>query len=187
MQERDNVLRILKETLEALKRENVLKLRDLSGQTVHTSSITQDPDNIAVAVVIYSLSKIIEQQGYRQKPGWDKFYNNAIMQLEHSVDALKKGDDIHLSRHLESINKRISGMSSKFKAYIQDVFAKASINKASKIYEHGISMGKTASLLGVSQYELANYAGTKDISDAPLGNTLSVKDRIKLAMGMFEK
>ena len=78
-------------------------------------------------------------------------------------------------------------MSSKFKAYVQDVFAKASINKASKIYEHGISMGKTASLLGVSQYELANYAGTKDISDAPLGNTLNVKDRIKLAMGMFEK
>lgn len=186
MQERDNILRILKETLDAVKRQNVLKLKGLSDQTIHTASIAQDPDNIAVAVMVYSLSKIIERDSYRARPGWDKFYNNAIMQLEHAIEALKNKDDAHLRKHLESVNKKIGGISGKLKGYIQDVFRKASVNKASKIYEHGISMGQTASLLGISQYELANYTGTRDISDFPLGKTLSVKDRIKLAMGMFE-
>ena len=186
MQEKENVIRILRETLDAMKMENIIRLKDLSDQTIHTASVAQDPDNIAVAIIVYGLSKILERQGYRQRPGWDKFYKNAILQLEHSIDALKKNDDTHLREHLENINKKIGGISGKLKGYIQDVFGKASINKASKIYEHGISMEQTAKLLGVSQYDLANYAGTRYISDFPLSRTVSVKDRIKLAMRMFE-
>ena len=60
IEERDNVLRILKETKRALERGDASKLRLLSDQTINTASRTQDPDNIAVAVIVYSLSKIIE-------------------------------------------------------------------------------------------------------------------------------
>jgi hypothetical protein len=80
--------------------------------------------------------------------------------------------------------KNISG---KLNEYIRDVFRKASINKASRIYEHGISMEKTAKLLGITMYELASYAGQrKEISEAPLGKTLGVKERIKLSEEMFK-
>ena len=70
--------------------------------------------------------------------------------------------------------------------YIEDVFKKAQINKASKIYEHGISLEKTAKLLGVSMFDLASYTG-QAIADTSEGNTISVKTRIKNAMEMFEK
>ena len=60
------------------------------------------------------------------------------------------------------------------------------INKASKIYEHGISMEQTAKLLGISMYDIASYAGQKGISDIPIGKTISVRDRIKLAMDFFK-
>ena len=47
-------------------------------------------------------------------------------------------------------------------------------------------MEKTATLLGITLFELASYAGQKpEISDAPLSKTLDVKSRIKIAMDMF--
>jgi len=108
------------------------------------------------------------------------------MGIEQSIDALKKDDEIHLREHIQDIRKKIDGLSGNLKRYIQDVFRKASINKASKIYEHGISMEKTARLLGISIWELASYAGQKDIANEDFGKTINTKQRIKLALEMFE-
>jgi hypothetical protein len=186
MQEKDNVLRILEETKDAIAKEDVGKLKELSDQTIHTASISQDPDNVAIAVIVYSISKIIERSSYKSQVGWDKFYKGLIMGINNSIDALNKDDDTHLSNHIEGIRKKIDGLSGNLKKYIQDVFLKASINKASKIYEHGISMEKTAKLLGISLWELAGYAGQKDMDGQDFGRTLNAKQRIKLAMEMFE-
>lgn len=186
MQEEANILRILKGTLKAVKREDLIELKNLSNMTIHSASISQDPDNIAVAVIVYSLSKIIERPHYRQQKGWERFYNAFIMGIEHSIEAIEKKDEKHLSKHLQDIRKKINGLSGNLKRYIQDVFNKASINKASKIYEHGISMEKTAKLLGINMWDLANYTGQRNITDYNLSRTMSVKDRIKLAMRFFE-
>lgn len=186
MQEKENVLRILQETLRAIKEDNNIKLKLLSNQTIHTASITQDPDNIVIAVIVYSLSKIIERkESYGVKPGWYRFYQGIEMGFENSINAIKKGDEEHLKAHIESLRKKIEGVSGKLKKYIQDVFNKARINKASRIYEHGISMEKTAKLLGITIWDLASYAGQTGISDVVLGQTMNTKSRIKLAMEMF--
>ena len=47
-------------------------------------------------------------------------------------------------------------------------------------------MEKTAKLLGISIWELAEYAGQTGISDVNLSITMPIKKRIKLAMEMFE-
>ena len=83
------------------------------------------------------------------------------------------------------VRQAINKLSGKLKIFIKDVFRRATINKASRIYEHGISMEKTASLLGITMFELAEYAGQTGIPDVPENKTLSVKTRIKLAMEMF--
>ena len=77
MKEEDNVLRILKETRVAIEKNDSFNLKNLSNRTVNTSSLTQDSDNIAVAVIVYSLSKIIERQDYRQLSGWNVFYKRS--------------------------------------------------------------------------------------------------------------
>ena len=58
MEERDNILRIFQETKDALERGDATTIRNLSNQTNNTAAITNDPDNIAAAVIVYSLSKI---------------------------------------------------------------------------------------------------------------------------------
>jgi hypothetical protein len=185
MKERGHVLKILKETKRALSKGDSVKLRELSNQTVHCSSIDQDPGNVAVAVIVYALSKIIERKSYQKYPGWEEFYKTNLDLIDKTISALAKNDDAKARDYLTLMRKAIGKLSGKLKIYIQDVFRRASINKASRIYEHGISLERTASLLGVTMFELAEYAGKTGISDIPLAKTKRVKERINTAMEMF--
>lgn len=186
MKEKENILMILKETKRALTIGDVVKLKEMSNRTVHTASIEQDGISLLVAVIVYSLSKVVERKDYQKHPGWRQFYKLIIDSIDKSIVAVSNEDEKKLIEYLELIRKAIRKLSGKLKIYIQDVFRKASINKASRIYEHGISMERTASLLGITMFELSEYAGKTGIADVPLAKTLGVKTRIKLAEGMFE-
>lgn len=186
MQEKENVLRILEETKLALKNNDAFKLKELSNQTIHTASMTQDSDNIAVAVIVYSLSKIVERIEYQNLQGWGNFYKIILSSVDNSINAIKSKNDKKLTESLTLIRNTIAKLSGKLKFYIQDVFRKAEINKASKIYEHGISMEKTANLLGITMFELASYAGQKQEMGVPSEQTIGVKSRIKIAEDMFK-
>lgn len=186
MQESDNVLRILKETRIAIEKNDSFKLKNLSNQTINTSSLTQDLDNIAVAVIVYSLSKIVERQDYRNLPGWNTFYKKILLFLEKSIKDIENKDYKKFREDFRNIRGSIDNLSGKLKKYIKEVLRNAEINKASRIYEHGISMEQTAKLLGITLYELAEYVGKTGISDVPENYTRDTKSRIKLAMEMFE-
>lgn len=186
MQEPKHILKVLKETKEAIKKEDVIKLKELSNQTIHSASIHQDVNNIMMAVIIYSLSKIIERTHYKEYPGWVKFFNSFTKHLNHAILALKENKEEKFRQELKNIIKEVSSLTGNFKKHIQNVFRKASINKASRIYEHGISMETTAKLLGISIWELAEYSGRTRISDVNLSITMSIKDRIKLVTNIFK-
>ena len=184
MQEIGNILRIFQETKKAVERGDSIQIKLLSNQTNNTASLTGDPDNIAVAVIVYSLSKIIERENYKTLPGWKNFYNLYLKSIDEIILALKKNDETKARKYLESIRIGIEKISGRLKEYIQDVFRNASINKASKLYEHGISMERTSKLLGVTMFELASYAGQRT-DDFPKTTTLDVRQRIKIAEEMF--
>lgn len=184
MQEKDNILRIFRETKKAINNGDYSKIRELSNQTINVASHTQDPDNIAVAVIVYSIGKIFERTDYQRYPGWKKYYQTTKDLLDSTIKSIEKNDENLTRQNLNQIRESINKLSGKLKEYIQDVFRKASINKAAKIYEHGISMETTAKLLGISLWELAGYAGSKEI-ETP-ATIIDEKSRIKLAMGIFE-
>ena len=185
MEERGHILNVLEETKAALKRDDYLKIKNLSNRVLHVSSIEQDPDIISVAVVLYSLSKLIERENYQTYKNWPKFYKNYIEGLNRLTDSLKRNDINKFRKDMDFIRNIIQRLSGNLKIYISDVFRKARINKASRIYEHGISMEKTAKILGISIWELAEYAGQSGIADVNLSVTLPVKERIKIAEEIF--
>lgn len=187
MQEKENIIRILKESKIAIKNENVVLLKELSNQTVHTASIYQDSDNVAVAVIVYSLSKLMERKHYHQYKNWPQFFRCYVSCINNAILFLKKEDIGGFREQIRRIRKSINKLSGNLKKYIKDVFRKASINKASRIYEHGISMETTSKLLGISIWELAEYAGETGISDVNLSVTMPIRDRIKLAENFFEE
>lgn len=184
MEEKENILNVLKQTKDAIKNSNVVKLNELSNQTIHTASIYKDTDNISVAVIVYVLAKIIEEQG--QSKECMQFCQNAAVFIDNAVKALSKDDLKEFKDSLEQIIKSVNKFSPNFKNHVKDVFRAAKIDKATKIYEHGISMEQTARMLGVTMFELAGQVGERQISDVPESKTANVGARIKMAMEMFE-
>jgi len=185
VQERDNVLYILSTARKAMKKMNLTLLKELSDHTIHSASIYQDVDSITVAVLIYALSKIFERSKYTTYADWQSFSKTCIENLAKAEHDLKENKIEEFRKDLLNIRQAVDKLSGHLKTYIEDVFRKAMIKKASRIYEHGISLKQTAELLGISTWELAEYTGETGISDVDLSITADRKKRIKRALDIF--
>lgn len=185
VQERDNVLYILSTARKAMKKMNLTLLKELSDHTIHSASIYQDTDSITVAVLIYALSKIFERSKYTNYADWPSFSKTCIENLTKAEHDLKGNKIEEFRKDLLNIRQAVDKLSGHLKTYVEDVFRKAMIKKASRIYEHGISLKQTAELLGISTWELAEYTGETGISDVDLSITADIKKRIKRALDIF--
>jgi len=94
------------------------------------------------------------------------------------VPIARNGGDVINAR------KAIVSASPNLKNYIEEILKKSSINRANKLYEHGISLGQTAKLLGLTQWEISEYAGQSK-TDEYVSSLLSAKQRAKMAMEFF--
>ena len=187
MEEKRHILKVLKKTYSALVKKDNLKIKNLSDKVIHNASITQDTDVVYVAVIIYSLSKLLEREQYKSYKNWENFYKKYVDCIGHLIQALENDDEAEFHKHIDELTDNINGLSGQLRIYIKDVFQKAKINKASRIYEHGVSMEKVAKILGISVWELAEYVGQTHVADVNLAVTMPIRKRIELVEEVFTK
>jgi hypothetical protein len=185
MKEVDNVRRIFEETRVALDKHDAYEIKRLSNQTIHTAATSQDPDNIIVAVLVYSIAKLVERDNYQSMEGWKEFYERLVVELDSAVKHLVENDLDKFRSSLGKIRNSINRIDSKLRVYIQDIFRKAEINKAFKLYEHGLSSQQTADLLGITLWDMSTYIGQSSVSEANIARSLDVKKRVKYAEDIF--
>ncbi len=183
---RSNLLGILKEVKQSIKVLDIINLRELSNHTLHDASILQEENSIQAAVIVYSLSKIFERENYQNYKSWKHFYKNLMLYLENAIKSLERNDEINYKRYTKSLIYFIDKLEYKLRHYIVEVMEKARIHKASRIHEHGISVGRTSELLGISQYELMEYLGKTGISDINLSISMDIKKRIEFTRSLFK-
>ena len=185
MQEHQHVIQVLQQAKIAAMEEDIVALKKLSDQTIHATTIHQDTDNVLVAIIVYSLSKLLERKHNFSNKDFDKYFKYYLKTLDFSKTCIRKDDcDAFRDRVKDMMN--VPGLSRELKSSIKDVFHKARINKASKVYEHGVSMAATAKLLGISLWELAEYVGSGNTAEYKENKTSSVSERIKTAMEIFQ-
>ena len=182
-----NIIRVLDKAVNAIKDEDIKQLKDISNETIHDAAVYQDEYSIAVAVLIYSLSKIYEREAnYGKSKGWKIFCFDCFRGLDAAKERLGaddiKGFEIVLKQYTSTLEK----IDKKLKIHIQDIFRKTKINKASRLYEHGISMGRTAELLGITKFEVMDYVGKTHIADVKENFTIDPVNRIKFTRGLFK-
>ena len=185
--EKDNLLNIISSVIKAIDEKDIFTIKEMSNRTVHSASIFQDPNSISIAVIVYSLAKIYEREKYSKYKDWKNFEKLVLVNLKDAFSNINANRTEEFSQNLKLILDSIKKLSGHLKRYIEDVFRKARINKASRLYEHGISVEQTAKLLGITVFELAEYAGKTGIADVDLSITMPEKDRIKIAIDFFEK
>jgi hypothetical protein len=181
-----NLLDILTRTRKAINEDDPFELSKLSNKTIHSASVYQDSENIAVAVFVYSMSKIISREHYKEQKDWPEFISAFMAELDKAIENLKINNLFRFRENIANIQKSIDSLSGHLRDYIKDIFLRASINKASRIYEHGISMSQTAHVLGIMPWELAEYSGRTGISDVNLSITQNIRTRLKKAFEILE-
>jgi hypothetical protein len=186
MKDTETVLEVLEKTLRNIEQDNVYEIRGLSNKMIESAAVSQDPDNIIIAVLIYSLGKVLERDNYRNIPGWDEFYQSTIKNLKSGIRCLKNEKAESCRNFMGRIRSNINKIEGSLSGYIREVFRKAEINKAFKLYEHGLSSEQTAQMLGVSLWDLASFIGQSNISEARASITMPIKQRIKLAEEFFK-
>ena len=180
------VVEVLKASYNAVREDDVKAIRDESNNLIQSASLYQDESVIAVSVILYGLSKIYERSDYRGYPEWEEFHENVLLCLKQAYLHLINNEDAKYNSALGKLLSSIDKLGSKLKKYIKDVMDKAHISKASRFYEHGVSVGRTAKLLGVSSWDLMDYVGGTGIADVEENITQNVFKRIKFTRGLFK-
>lgn len=176
---KEDIQNVLKKVIEAVKKEDYSTLTELSNHTIHDASIFQEDDPLTLAVIVYALSKIIHRSIETNKPRPE-----VLPSLEKALKALENDDDNEYRAIIKNILREIGQYDTQLKLYIQEVIQQARIKKASKIYEHGISIARTAELLGLSQWELQNYIG-KTMIEVPHDGP-KVTERLRKARELLQ-
>ncbi|MGM5481952.1 MAG: hypothetical protein ACQESF_00675 [Nanobdellota archaeon] len=171
-----DILDILDKTVKALENHQTGKIRELSNHTIHNSSIYQDKDAINIAVVIYALSKLIEKH---------HDYLDIISKLKQAKEMLEKNDIKGYEDGLAGTVDIIYTFDKKINFYTKHIINRAGIKKGSRIYEHGISLARTAEILNISQWELAKYLGQTNIPDMQGNFGTTVDERLKYTRELF--
>jgi len=181
-----HISHVLQESMQATTRKDAPKLKDLSDHTIHSSCHYQDVGSITIAVMLYTLSKIIERGDYKKITNWLSLVKKFNNELELARKLILQQQVNKYQSHIKKARQILESQSIQIKPYIQSVLKKAAINKGFKLYQHGLSMEQTAKLLGISQWELSGYIGHKQHHfETKQDQTISVKKRAQLAMEFF--
>lgn len=172
-----DIIAIIDDAKVLIKEGKSFGLKELSDHTIHNASIFQDEHSVTIAVIIYSLSKII--------PGHSKKTGKFLELLDKAKKAMVIEDIGTYKSATGSMMELISRLDNRFGKFVDDVISQAQIRKASKIYEHGISLGQTASMLGTSQWELMEYVGANRGTDSPYDRPDAIA-KVKYARRLFE-
>lgn len=175
-----DILSIISKTIEILntkEEKDIIELKELSNHTIHNASIFQDEDSVSIAILIYSLSKVIERK-------FGELDFKPILNLLNSAsNCLKKDCADGYRKTIKNLFSLISRIDSKLKLYIEEVIKQAQVKKGSQIYRHGISIERAAEILGISQWELMNYIGHTKITDAE--TKADIKSRLSFTRRLF--
>jgi hypothetical protein len=176
---RQDILAVLDKAVIAIRAGNVAELNILSNQTIHNASIFQDEDSISVAILVYSLSKVVYRFAERHES-----INGLSGKLQGAAARLRKGDIDGFRDDLHHLFEVVSSMDRKLRLYIEEVIARAKVKKGSKLYEHGLSIARTAEILGISQWELQSYIGKTALAEDGHGPA-DVRSKLEFTRSLF--
>lgn len=173
-----DILSVLRKTINCIQSNNISAIVMISDQVIHDASIFQDDYSTSVAVIIYAISQIVDKTD-EINPRILKLLTEASAALEHDNEGL-------FAKNLRKMINVIEHEDSKLKNYFKQVISSAKINKSAKLYDHGISIGRVAEILGRSQWELVSYLGRTTLPDT-YGFRENMPKRLNFARKLFVK
>ncbi len=182
---KEDIISALDEAYKAFVKFDIPKLSRVSNFTIHNAGIFQDHDSVTFAVLIYSLAKVCTRERESEYLGWKQFKGQVEFFLAEAKHALERGNHDDYSKVIRRMFQLIGHLDRKLTKYATEVVEQARIKKGGKVYEHGISSGRAAELMGITEWELMSYAGLTGISER-IDATMPIEQRMRIAKKIFK-
>ena len=177
---RRDIISVLFELIEILRNKDkidTMLVRKLSNHTIHNASVFQDEDSVSIAILIYSLSKIMERNGLD--------YSKVSQIIKSCLEKIKANDEEGFRREVQNAFNFIRSIDNKIRLYIYEVINQAQIKKGCKMCEHGLSIARAAEIIGITQWELMHYFGKTTFIDK-ISEPVSAYARMRMARNLFK-
>jgi len=166
------------EIFEKKEEKDVRELRELSNHAIEDVALHKDLDMISITVMIYSLYKSLHCIK-------DDDYDNLLTNLSRAEKSLTNNQFGAYNRNIRAIFGIIHSCSKEVKKHLQDVMQAARIKKGATLLEKGLSIGQAAGLMGLSNWDLQEYAGKTTALETPREKVPATK-RLKTAFNLFK-
>ena len=153
------------------------ELKKLSDELIEDVALYKDLDVISITVLIYSIYKIVNSLPTEEKGRIVKGLTAARKHLEQQNMGVYNKD-------VKSLYSLIKGSNSKIKEHLHDVMHAARIKKSAILLGKGLSVGQAAGLMGLSNWDLQEYAGKTNFFEAHQ-EKYSAIDRLTTAFKVF--
>ncbi|MBI5073113.1 hypothetical protein HZA99_04805 [Candidatus Woesearchaeota archaeon] len=173
---KEDIISVLNNGIQAILKGDLGMLREESDHIIHCSAIFQRQESIQTAVVIYALAKILER---------GKTIDAKVLDAMRKAISFMQADNLRgFNTEIHTLFEMINTVDNQLSNYMQHVVTEAQIKKGSRIYEHGISLGQTAEIFGLSQWELMKYVGKTRVSEESV-ETIPVQQRMAFMRRLF--
>jgi len=182
-----DVLDALQETIFAIEKKQYSDLHMISDHVLHSIVVYQDPELVDLSVAIYSLDKILEKEKYANHPKVKAFVKNILGMFKDAKNSVQKNDHDEYADLLKQVLKCIQDFSKSIKFYIDDLLHFAKIKKGTKLYEHGLSLGRASELVGVAKWDLMPAIGETAIHEQQMASKEINRRRAAFVEKIFRK
>jgi len=163
--------------LETKEAKDIEELKTLSDHAIEDIAVQKDLELVSVTVLLYSIYKVVSCMETTS-------YTQLLQELKNAQLSLEQRN---LGKYNGSI-KRLYGLvrkcNAQVKEHLNDVMQAARIKKGATLLQHGLSIGQAAGLMGLSNWELQQYAGKTTALDQHTEN-IPAQNRMKKALQLF--
>ncbi len=163
--------------LQTRESKDIEELKTLSDHAIEDIAIQKDLELVSVTVLLYSIYKTVTCIDA-------KAYDQLLKELQNATLGLEQRN---LGKYNSSIRKLydlIRSCNAQVKEHLNDVMHAARIKKGATLLQRGLSIGQAAGLMGLSNWELQQYAGKTTALDQHT-EKIPADERLKEALQLF--
>lgn len=163
--------------LEVKEEKDIEELKELSDKAVEEVALHKDLDLISVTVLVYSLYKIIKRVGVKD-------YQEIVRGLKEAKKYLEEDNLGGYNKSIKSLFRAVRKGNARIREHLVDIMHAARIKKGAVLLQKGLSIGQAAGLMGLSNWDLQQYAG-KTTALEQHREKKPARERMKTALEIF--
>ena len=175
------ILYNLQRAIEILEKKELTdgeELKLLSDHAIEDVAVSKDLDLISVTVLIYSIYKIFDDIPKEE-------YQNLLTELKLAQKHLTTTNFGKYNSSIKTLFNIVHSCNAKVKVHLQDVMHAARIKKGTVLLQKGLSIGQAAGLMGLSNWDLQQYAGGT-VTFGQHHELVPAKKRLLIALKIFQ-